>query len=168
MGGALETAVAPTPPIAAVAGMEAFVDGGAGWWSPGLRASVLATATATEHVAAGDGKFRLLAGHLGTCPWRIPLGKFVRLLPCASFEAGSLRAQGGGAAQNTRSVTMPWLAAALAARSQLTLSRSVALEAGIEAKLLARHDTFEFRPTSLVYEVPRWSLGFGLMVLVNL
>jgi hypothetical protein len=167
MGGAFETAVAPTPPVAAVASVEAFVNG-SGWWAPGLRASVLATATATEHVATGDGKFRLLAGHLGTCPLRIPLGALVRLLPCAAFEAGSLRAEGGGAATNTRTATMPWLAAAVAVRSQLRLSGAVAVEAGVEAKLLARHDTFVFRPTSLVYEVPLWSLGLGLGVLVNL
>jgi hypothetical protein len=168
LGGALETAVAPTPPVGVMGGIEAFSER-SGWWTPDLRASLLVTTTATEHVTGGDGKFRLIAGHLGTCPWRVPLGPSLRLLPCAAVEAGSLRAEGGGAAQNLRSTTMPWLAAAVAARALLRLAGPVALEAGVEGKLLVRHDTFVFRPESLlVYRVPLVSLNVGLALVLTL
>ena len=45
---------------------------------------------------------------------------------------------------------------------KLDLVRAVTLEASGGLKVLARRDTFVFRPASLVYEVPRWSLGLGL------
>jgi hypothetical protein len=161
-GGAVETAVAPTPPVGVTAGVEGWLERNR-WWAPGLQASVLATATATHSTPDGEGKFRLLAGHLKACAWRLPVGASFRVLPCAVLEVGSLSAAGGGAAIiNERATSMLWLAGGASLRAQLDVVRWLALETSGGLKVLAWPDTFIFRPTSLVYEVPRVSLGFGL------
>jgi hypothetical protein len=160
-GGALETAVAPRLPLGVTAGVEGFLDR-AGWWAPGLQASVLATTTSTYVNADGEARFRLLAGQLRVCTGRLPARRAFRLMPCAVLEAGSLFAEGGGSAINERQTTMPWLAAGAVLRGQLDLAANLALESSAALKLLARRDTFIFRPNSLVYQVPRWSVGLGL------
>lgn len=167
VGGALETAVAPTPPFGIVAGVE-------GWrprasvWSPSMRLALLATASATEHATAGDGRFRLLAGQIQACPFRFQPGARLRLLPCASFEAGSFHAQGAGAARNVLTPTMPWLAGGALVRARFEVLEAVSLEATAGAALLARHDTFVLRPGSLVYDVPPWSGAFSVGLLWQL
>jgi hypothetical protein len=166
-GGALETAVAPTPPLGVTAGVEAFVDR-ASWWAPGLQAAVLATSTSTYVAAGGEARFRLLAGHLKACVGRLPPGRAFRLVPCAVLEAGSLFAEGGGSAVNERQTTMPWLAGGALLRAQLDLASNLSLEGSAAIKLLARPDTFIFRPNSLVYQVPRWSFGLGLGLTLRL
>ena len=161
-GGAVETAVAPTPPLGVTAGVEGWLDRKR-FWAPGLQASILATATATHTTPDGEGKFRLLAGHLKACVWRLPIGASFRVLPCAVLEAGSLAAAGAGEAIiNEKTTSMLWLAGGASLRAQLDVVRWLALESSAGLKALAWPDKFIFRPTSLVYEVPRVSLGFGL------
>lgn len=165
-GGSLETAVAPSAPFGFSAGVEIWRTLSA-WWSPGLRLSVLSTAAADIQATDGDAQFRLTAGRLAACPFRKALGSAVRILPCADFELGSLRASGGGAALNPTSRTMLWAAPGASLRAQLNLSQAVALEAGAGVKLLLRRDRFIFNPSSLVYQVPDGSFDVGAGVVVQ-
>jgi hypothetical protein len=162
-GVALESAVAPSPPIGFAAAVEGWWREG---WSPGVRLSLLTTSTATISSADGDAEFRLLTGRLGICPLRRALGASV-LVPCATFDAGSLMAKGGGAALNTTSKNMPWLAAGASLRAQFALSAALGLEVGAGARALLRRDRFVFRPSSLVYYVPAASFDIGASVLVQ-
>jgi hypothetical protein len=165
-GGGLETAVAPSAPVGFIAGGESWLSGST-WWSPSLRLSLLSTATATVNAADGDATFRLLAGRLAACPFRRSLADWLRLVPCADFEVGSLRAQGGGKALNPVGKTMPWLAPGASLRAELDLSTALSLEVGAGAKWLLRRDTFVFSPSSLVYQVPARSYDLSAAVLVR-
>jgi hypothetical protein len=160
-GGGMETAVAPSPPLGVNLGLEGFLDRTSAW-APSIAAGVFATVTSTHTTSEGEGHFRLLAGHLKTCGWRLRIAAPLRLMPCLVVEAGSLHASGGGAVINVRTPSMPWLAGGAVLRAQLDLARALALEASGGLKVLARKDRFTFRPESLVYEVPRWSAGLGL------
>jgi len=162
-GGGVETAVAPSPPLGVSVGLEGFVNRSR-FWTPGVALGMFATATSTHGTSEGEGRFRLLAGHVKGCAWRLPIGASFRLMPCLVAEGGVLYASGGGAVVNVRTPTMPWLAGGALLRAQLDLARFLSLEASGGLKALARKDKFIFRPTSLVYEVPRWSAGLGLGV----
>lgn len=159
-GGALETAVAPSPPVGFSAGLESWLPR-SGWWSPGLRLSVLSTTPATVHAADGDADFLLIAGRLAACPVRRAWRDLLRLIPCADLEVGSLVAEGGGRALNPVSKSMLWLAPGVSLRIQLALATAISLEVGAGAKWLPRHDTFVFKPSSLVYQVPSTSFDLG-------
>jgi hypothetical protein len=63
---------------------------------------------------------------------------------------------------------MPWWAGGLSLLAELALGQQVALEAGVDGKLLARRDHFVFRPDSPVYAVPAFSFGLGAGVLLRL
>ncbi|HKY39339.1 MAG TPA: hypothetical protein VJN18_25550 [Polyangiaceae bacterium] len=160
-GGGMETAVAPTPPLGVSVGLEGFLDRTSSW-APSVAAGMFATTTSTHTTSEGEGQFRLFAGHVRACGWRLPIGAPFRLMPCLVVEAGSLYASGGGAVVNVRTPSMPWLAGGAVLRVQLDLARALALEASGGLKVLARRDRFVFRPGRLVYEVPRWSAGLGL------
>jgi hypothetical protein len=122
---------------------------------------VLSTANATTRVADGEGTFRLLAARLAACPWRlVPFRRF-GVLPCAAFELGSLRAQGGGVAENPVSASMLWVAPGVSLRAQLELTPLLTLETAAGMKLLLQRDRFIFRPSSLVYQVPSTSFDMG-------
>jgi hypothetical protein len=161
-----ESAVAPQPPLGGTAGIEVGRRG-SGWWAPRGRAEVVATALATETLAAGEASFRLLAGRLSLCPVTLELARRARLVPCATFDAGVLSGQGGGSAENVTTRRMPWLAAGMTARLELDLARWATLEGFAGLRRLTRHDRFVFRPQSLVYEVPGWSGGVGLGLAVH-
>jgi hypothetical protein len=164
---ALETAVAPTPPFGAMAGLEGRFDR-APRWSPSLRLELMATLTSTVQTPAGDGSFRLLAGRLQGCPLQLTLAKSLRLVPCALVEVGSLQAQGGGAALNVQAPSMLWLAFGGALRAQLDLIPALALEGTLSATALAEHAKFVLLNSSLVYQVPVGSFGAGLGILLRL
>lgn len=158
LGLALETAVAPTPPIGAVAGFSLrFVRQSV--WSPELRAELVATSAASEAVATGEVKLRLLAARLSACPLRAPLGP-VDLSGCATFDGGSLTATGSPEIEGESSA-MPWLALGLAARAGVALSRAWELELAAGVKRLMHHDHFTVDPDLLVYDVPPYSGGFS-------
>jgi hypothetical protein len=165
-GAALESAVAPTPPLGFAAGVE-IGSMRRTWWSPALRLSVLVTAVADIHATDGDAQFRLIAGRLAACPFRRAVTRALRVVPCADFELGSLRASGGGTALNPTSASMPWAAPGASLRAQLDLSEAVGLELAAGAKLLLRRDRFIFRPSSLVYQVPAGSFDVGAGVTVK-
>lgn len=161
-GAMLETAVAPTPPLGAMLGVEV-------WWqrsraiAPGIQAEALATGTATTSNEHGSATFQLLAARLRACLLRIPIATKGRLMPlCAALEGGSLRAQGGGGIANARRTAMPWWNLGAAARAQWDVIPALALEASLSAGALLRKDEFVFRPSSLVYQVPAVSIGAGL------
>jgi hypothetical protein len=160
-GGALETAVAPTPPFGVVVGIDSWLSR-ASVWSPSLRVAFFATATATEHTDAGDGKFRLLAGQLHVCPLRLAASRSLRFSPCVTFEAGSLQAEGAGATRNALTPKMLWLTGGALLRAQLDVAGPLSVEATAGGKVLSQHDEFVLRPGSLVYQVPGLSAGFGL------
>jgi hypothetical protein len=158
LGLALETAVAPTPPIGAVAGFSLrFVRPSV--WSPELRAELVATAAASEAVATGEVKLRLLAARLSACPLRAPLGP-IALSGCATFDGGSLAATGSPEIAGESS-PMPWLALGLGARAGVALSRAWELELAAGFKRLMHHDHFTVDPDLLVYDVPPYSGGFS-------
>jgi hypothetical protein len=152
-GGALETAVAPSPPVGFSAGLESWLPA-SGWWSPGLRLSVLSTTPATVRTADGEAEFLLIAARLAACPVRRAWRDLLRVIPCADLELGSLVGEGGGKVLNPVSASMLWLAPGVSLRTQLALTTAISLEVGAGAKWLPRHDTFKFKPSSLVYQVP--------------
>jgi hypothetical protein len=156
-----EGAVAPTPPLGGTGGLE-LRSRGRGWWAPRLRAELMATASSVETLAAGDATFRLLTGRLSACAVQLPLARAARLVPCASFDAGSLSAEGSGSADNVATKRMPWLALGVMTRLEVDLARWASLEGFTALRRLARHDRFVFRPETLVYDLPAWSPGMGV------
>ena len=166
-GGALETAVAPSPPFGGVAGFEGRLDR-ATPWSPSVRLELMATLKSTVQTSAGDGSFRLVAGRLHGCPLQLALARSFRLVPCALVEVGSLQAQGGGAALNVQAPSMLWLGFGAALRAQLDLTAAFALEGTLNATALAEQAKFVLLRSSLVYQVPVGSFGAGLGILLRL
>jgi hypothetical protein len=167
-GGALEAAVAPSPPWGATAGVEASLTR-ARFLAPSLRAETFVSSKGVERTARGEGSFWLWTGRLSACPVRLALAQPFRLLPCLAFDAGSLHAQGGGAATHTKKQTMPWLAGGAMLRAQLDVWRGLSLEASGSVRALARRDSFIFsRPDSLVYAVPALSWGLAAGVSLRL
>jgi hypothetical protein len=155
---ALETAVAPTPPLGAIAGVSLRIVRNS-VWSPELRAELLATAAASEAVAGGEVKLRLIAARISACPVRAPLGP-VTFSGCVTFDGGSLAAAGSPEIQGESS-PMPWLALGLGVRVGVALSKAWELELGAGAKRLLHDDHFTVDPGLLVYDVPPYSGGFS-------
>jgi hypothetical protein len=138
-----------------------------GAWAPRLRIEALLSLEGVQRRALGQGAFQLTAGRLSGCLAQVDLGTSLRVSPCATFDVGSLRASGGGAVENVHTRYMPWLAGGAAARVEFSLSPWLALEAVASVRRLARRDRFIFRPESLVYQVPAWSAGIGLGLLLR-
>ncbi len=166
-GPALESAVAPTPPPALLAGLEINWPRG-GPWSPSARLEALVSTAAVQQTSDGAATFQLIAGRLSGCPVRLQLLIRLRVLPCATLDAGSLRASGGGAAENVHTRHMPWVAGGALVRLEIPVWQRLSVEAFVAARLLTRHDSFIFNPERLVYSVPRWSAGVGLGVSLRL
>jgi hypothetical protein len=129
----------------------------------------VATSEATRSNDYGTATFQLFAARFTGCAVRLPLTASLRMLPiCAVFEAGSLRAAGGGGIKNPQRTTMPWLGLGAALRAQWDLLPRLAVEASGSAVGLLRQDTFTFLPDTLVYEVPGLSLGARLGISLRL
>jgi hypothetical protein len=158
----LETAVAPTPPAGVLGGVNARWDRH-GLLSPELRAELLVTATATARAEAGELQLSLIAGRLSACPlWLGSPSASLRVGACATFDAGSLHAQGDSKINGFPN-PMPWLAAGAGVRAEMPLSSSLALELGLGLRILAHHDRFTLLPDHTpVYTVPLFSGGFAL------
>jgi hypothetical protein len=171
---ALETAVAPTPPLGGLFGVSVS-------WprpsvlTPEIRAALLVTGSSSEPADVGEVRFSLIAGRLSACPVRPTLldGALV-LGACATFDAGSLHAQGDSRVGGKPS-PMPWLAGGAGLVAEVRLNPSFQLELQAGAKLLFIHDTFTLKPDPAVmteqpaprlpvYEVPLFSAGFSLGV----
>lgn len=167
VGGALETAVAPTPPLGLTVGIDASWNR-LGWWSPDVRTELLATATTATRSPEGDATFRLVAARAYGCPVRLSISAQLRILPCIVLEGGSLRVAGGGAALNSRTASMPWLAGGVAIRGQLRVWRGVSFEGSAGLTSLARRDRFVFRSDVPIYHLPPESLGLALGLNVRL
>lgn len=173
----LETAVAPTPPLGGLFGVSVSWPGPSAL-APELRAALLVTGSSSEPADVGEVRFSLIAGRLSGCPVRPALlgGKLV-LGACATFDAGSLHAQGDSRVQGSP-YPMPWLAGGAAVLAEVALNPSFQLELQAGAKFLFIHDTFTLKPDPAVmtaepapripvYEVPLFSAGFSLGVGFN-
>jgi hypothetical protein len=153
----LESAVASSPPLGGVIGVDLS------WrreqrWGWGGRLEALATLPATEQASVGAAELRLAAARASACTLRA-FGAFV-LVPCLSLDVGVLWATGTGEqVQNATEATMPWIAPGLTVRAEHWLAGSVALDAALGARLLTRYDEFYLRPGSTAYQVPRGSFG---------
>jgi hypothetical protein len=168
-GALLESAVASSAPLGATLGVDASLERTArSVWAPSARLELLGTLNATEHAAAGDASLRLLAARAHVCPVALVPARVFRLLPCLSFDAGSLRARGTGATPNPITRHMPWLTAGVMLRAELSLGLGVSLEAEAGLRRLSRHDRFFFRTDSTAYQVPAWSTGLGLGLAVRM
>src|SRR5439155_15243020 len=124
---------------------------------------------AVARAAVGEATFQLVTGRLSACPARLALVSRLSAVPCATFDAGSLRAAGRGAVEDAHSRRMPWLAGGVSLRLEFALSRWLSLEGSASLRALAYHDLFVFLPSSRVYQVPAWSagLGAGIALAVN-
>jgi hypothetical protein len=157
VGLATETAVASTPPPGGTLGVELS------WrreraWGFASRLEGFATLPATEQASEGDAELRLATGRGSACGLR-GLGAF-GLQPCLTLDVGYLWAKGTGArVRNPSEKTMPWIAGGVALSAEYWLGRSVALEAGLGARLLWRRDRFFLEDDSTVYQVPILSFG---------
>jgi hypothetical protein len=156
LGSMAESAVASTPPLGLAAGAQLFRRSTDAWGIVG-RAELLATLPATQHGAGGAAELRLLAARLGACAQR-RLSPRWGLLPCVTFDAGQLYANGTEVLAEQRA-TMPWLAFGVSLLAHYDVNRSWGVEAALGAKRLTRHDRFYFRPNSTVYDVPPFSVG---------
>jgi hypothetical protein len=162
-----ERAVAPGVPLGALVGGEL------GWSRPGvlspaLGVNGLVVLSQEATTSAGSASFRLVAARLGLCLLRLraPLDASLRL--CAEADAGALRGDAAPGVVNSDARTMPWLAAGVTVRGEVPLGGGIAVELGVGARALARHDRFYFRPGVPVHDVPPWSaaatlgLSYGL------
>lgn len=158
---ALESAVAPTPPLGALVGLNLRWER-PGWFSPELRAELLVTSTGSVAAKSGELNLSLMAGRLSACPLRYHALRALQASLCATLDGGRLHAQ-GDSALNGFPNPMPWLAGGAALRGEVPLSRELALELLLGAKLLAFHDNFTLEPDqTLVYAVPVFSGGLAL------
>jgi hypothetical protein len=153
-----ESALGWLPGSGAAAGFE-LGSRATAHWGLTARAELLATLIATKHGADGDANVRLLAGRLTTCA-RYWLSERWRLLPCATFDGGTLYAA-GAEVPDAEAATMPWLGVGALLRARYEFTRW-GLDGTLGGKLLARHDRFYFRPDSTVYEVAPFSVGAAL------
>lgn len=161
----LETGVAPSPPVGGLVGVSVLL-ARPSVWSPELRAELLVTTQATHTEDLGAVTLQLLAGRLSACPVHIPASGTLGLSACASFDAGSLRAEGASdATVSGLSNPMTWLAAGVSLRGEVRVSRSFQLELLAGVKGLINHDRFTLEPEGLppvsVYDVPKVSLGIA-------
>jgi hypothetical protein len=158
----LETAVAPTPPPGVLGGVSARWEQSS-LFAPELRAELLVTATGTASAQSGELQLNLIAGRLSACPlWLGSPTAALRVGACATFDAGSLHAQ-GDTKINGFPNPMPWLAAGAGVRAEMPLGASLALELGLGLRILAHHDRFTLLPDHTpVYAVPPFSGGFSL------
>jgi hypothetical protein len=143
--------------------------------APELRAALLVTGSSSEPADVGEVRFSLIAGRLSACPLRPALlGGALVLGACATFDGGSLHAQGDSRVGGKPS-PMPWLAGGAALLAELRLNPSFQLELQAGAKFLFVHDTFTLEPDPAVmteqpaprlsvYDVPLFSAGFSLGV----
>jgi hypothetical protein len=162
----LETAVAETPPLAALAGVQ-LERRARCLWSPSLRLGGLISANGRSRSSAGSAQFRLIAARLALCPLRVAATSSLSLTPCLEFDAGSLR--GGEAnAPNSTDRHMPWLGLGAGGRGEWAFGELVSLDAFAGVRVLSRHDHFVLvtpdnpARTALLYDVPAWSAGAGL------
>jgi hypothetical protein len=89
------------------------------------------------------------------------------LTPCVELDAGSLRG-GESNAPNATAGHMPWLGLGVGGRGEWAFGELVSLDAFAGVRALTRHDHFVLvtpnnpARTTLLYDVPAWSAGFGL------
>jgi hypothetical protein len=168
----LETAVAETPPLAAIVGVH-LERRARGLWSPSVRLGGLITANGRSRGTAGSAEFRLIAARLALCPLRAAATSRLSLTPCVELDAGSLRG-GDSNAPNATARHMPWLGLGAGGRGEWAFGELVSLDAFAGVRVLTRHDHFVLATpnnparTTLLYDVPAWSAGFGLGATVRL
>jgi hypothetical protein len=164
----LESAVAPATPLGGACDLELWARP-EHVLAPGSQVGLVITGTSTNPSPSGTAYFSLVTARFRGCVLRAALSENARLIPCLAFEVGSLSARGGGDAENPEQKSMPWLTAGAVLRAQLDLAEGVlALEGSGSLKRLLRHDRFTFRPTSLAFEVPSYSIGAELGLSVRL
>jgi hypothetical protein len=162
----LETAVAETPPFAAMAGVHLERRARRGW-SPSVRLGGVITANGRSRGTAGSAEFRLLAARLALCPWRFAATSSLSLTPCVELDAGSLRG-GESNAPNATVRYMPWLGLGAGGRGEWAFGKLLSLDAFAGVRVLTRHDHFVLvtpnnpARSALLYDVPAWSAGVGL------
>lgn len=158
---ALESAVAPAPPMGALVGVNLRWDR-QGWLAPELRAELLVTSTGSVAAKSGELNLSLMAGRLGVCPLRYHSLRAFHGSLCGTFDGGRLHAQGDSNLNGFPS-PMPWVAGGAALRAELPLTTALELELLLSAKLLAFHDNFTLLPDqTVVYAVPLFSGGLAL------
>jgi hypothetical protein len=161
LGGVAEGAAAPTPAFGGTLWGElgSSRDGAV---APSLRLGAVVAQAATVKTEAGEARFRLALGRVHACGLRAGNAAF-ELRLCALVEAGALFADGLNA-RNSRSRTMPWLAAGLGMLATAPISGPLALELGGGARGLVIHDEFAFSPQFEAHQVPvfAWNLSAGL------
>ncbi len=121
--------------------------------APSVRLSGLYAASSAD-AGPGSASFQLRAVRLGGCPVSVAAGP-VRIAPCASYELGSLRAQGQGVDEPVDQARV-WHAVHLDARARWSPSARwfVELGAGLVLPLTSRSFVFE-APRTEVFTVPR-------------
>lgn len=160
-GVALESAVAPTPPLGALVGLNVRWERPS-WLAPELRAELLVTSTGSVSAKTGELKLSLMAGRLSVCPLRYHSLRALHASLCATLDGGRLHAQ-GDSGLNGFPNPMPWLGGGSALRAEVPLNRALELELLLGAKALIFHDNFTLEPDqTLVYAVPAFSGGLAL------
>lgn len=169
---ALETAVAESPPLGALAGIY-LERRGHGAWSPSARVGGLFTTHGSSRANAGSAAFRLMAARLALCPLRLAASRRLSFAPCVELDAGALRG-GESNAPNPTARHMPWLGLGAAGRAEWALGRLVSLDAFAGLRWLSHHDRFVLvapgnpARSAVLYDVPAWSAGFGVGAAVRL
>jgi hypothetical protein len=164
---ALETAVARTPPFGGAFGIDLLWDKPS-FIAPELRGELLVTGSSSQATQAGSVRLNLIAGRLSACPARLRFEGVASVTACATFDIGSLHAQGYPAGQLA---SMPWYAGGVAALGDIPLTRAVSVQLTAGARLLVNHDNFTLRQLDAqgaetgqiaVYRVPIYSADFGV------
>jgi hypothetical protein len=144
------------------AGLRGFV--GLGWkGGPDFRLGVDSLRTPLVDRSGVPTRFSILGARASGCPLSMPLGAFVRLLPCAGAVVGAHRGEGVGLPQKVS----PASAAPAFFTPFASLRAEVAWDAFFveiegEAKFPVDHHSFYFKtePRTSAYDVP--PVAFGL------
>ena len=168
VGGAVETAVAPSVATGIALGADVLADTG-DIWSPSFRLSGIYVQSTAEAMPAVSVSFQLLTARFALCPLRLSLPSLT-LRPCGELDYGRLRTRAGSDPDDAwveRDTAIVWLGAGIAQHAEVALGRYVALDAGVGLRWMATNARFVILGDHTVHDVPQWSFGATLGILVR-
>jgi hypothetical protein len=110
---------------------------------------------------AGSARFRRTTAGVDACPLRWRPSASLSLVPCASFEIGSLTSEGRSTV-NPESASRLWASAGVAGRVGWEIVGPLVVELEGRAAFPLTRDRFFFRPAEDVFETPIVAFSAGI------